>query len=619
MGGVYWPSFPSAGMVIMRRFLLTTAALVALCHPSIADLVNNPGIFPSSELTTGNCLQATGQNTVTTTATPCGSGSGGGNVTGPTSSTIGAIPVWSNGTGTGLADSAILAANIPTLGANNVWGGVNSFLMRPIFNGATPWDSANFNPALYLLISSLPATLAPYLTIASATATYLTITAAQATYETIAAAQGTYLPLTGGTLSGLLTAPGYTLNGPINTWKPISFNTNGGQRWQIGSDNVGEVGANSGSNFDFFAYADNGAVLSNPLTIVRATGQVSMLLRPTWGGFTPWDSGNLNPATFSTPASIAAALVPYLKIADAATTYLTQANAAATYTTPAEVNAALANFLTIANAANTYLTIANAASAYLTQANAASTYLTQATAAATYATVSGVQSAYFRISGGTITGATAFNIRPTFNGATPWDSANLPSPLSAATAAATYMPLAGGIFTGGVQFNQTPTIANQALPVGDSSPDIGTTSWVQAVITARVGTNGPYIPLAGHGMPYDIPFTSQGLPVPGPVGAPFVVLQYVAVRSLSIPQSFAGSFIVARSPAHAAAQLTISQLGSFSGEIGTVSFPAGSTSGVFSATSGKFVIQPGDTITITTAINDTTLGGISGNILAVMN
>jgi hypothetical protein len=140
--------------MVMRGFLLSSVALAALSVTVHAQgLVTNPLIFPTATFTTGNCIQATGATSVASTGAPCGSGGGTGGITGPTTSTIGAIPVWSNGTGTGLADSSILAANIPTLGADQMWGGNNSYAIRPIFNGATPWDSANLTPGDYVTLA----------------------------------------------------------------------------------------------------------------------------------------------------------------------------------------------------------------------------------------------------------------------------------------------------------------------------------------------------------------------------------------------------------------------------------------------------------------------------------
>jgi hypothetical protein len=76
------------------------------------------------------------------------------------------------------------------------------------------------------------------------------------------------------------TAPAYNVSAATGTWKPISFNTNGSQRWQIGSDNSAESGTNAGSNFGVFCYTDNGASLFQPIAITRSTGIVNFSKTP---------------------------------------------------------------------------------------------------------------------------------------------------------------------------------------------------------------------------------------------------------------------------------------------------------------------------------------------------
>jgi hypothetical protein len=64
----------------------------------------------------------------------------------------------------------------------------------------------------------------------------------------------------------------------------------------------------------------------------------------------------------------------------------------------------------------------------------------------------------FQTTGGTITGPTSFSSRPVFNGATPWDSANVPYPFQTT----------GGTITGPTSFSQRPTF-NGATPWDSSN------------------------------------------------------------------------------------------------------------------------------------------------------
>jgi hypothetical protein len=109
---------------------------------------------------------------------------------------------------------------------------------------------------------------------------------------------GGYLPLTGGSLSGGLTATGYleadgvgatpiggasNINGALRLNKAVGGSsvitgyTNGSQRWQIYlGTNVAESGGNAGSDFQINNYSDTGGVLAASIIIPRATGAVNI-------------------------------------------------------------------------------------------------------------------------------------------------------------------------------------------------------------------------------------------------------------------------------------------------------------------------------------------------------
>jgi hypothetical protein len=63
------------------------------------------------------------------------------------------------------------------------------------------------------------------------------------------------------------------------------------------------------------------------------------------------------------------------------------------------------------------------------------------------------------------TGITTFSERPMFSTATPWDSLNLPYPLSTTVAASTYLPLAGGTLTGNLN-GTTVSLSGSLLAAG---------------------------------------------------------------------------------------------------------------------------------------------------------
>lgn len=122
----------------------------------------------------------------------------------------------------------------------------------------------------------------------------------------------------------------------------------------------------------------------------------------------------------------------------------------------ASASTALTNLggLSAATAASTYLTQANAASTYAVKANNLSDLASASTArtnlglgtAATVATGTSGATIPLLSAANTWTLAQTFTVRPTFNGATPYDTGNLTiaNYLTTATAATTYAPLPAG-------------------------------------------------------------------------------------------------------------------------------------------------------------------------------
>lgn len=60
----------------------------------------------------------------------------------------------------------------------------------------------------------------------------------------------------------------------------FAFQTAGVLRWQVGSNNGAESGANAGSDFTIVARTDTGTLIDVPLTVTRASGGAIALTRP---------------------------------------------------------------------------------------------------------------------------------------------------------------------------------------------------------------------------------------------------------------------------------------------------------------------------------------------------
>lgn len=111
----------------------------------------------------------------------------------------------------------------------------------------------------------------------------------------------------GGNVTGqVITANnGAVITGAAETYRSLSIQTSGSNRWQIGATNAAESGGNAGSDFFIFNYSDAGAVVSTPLSIVRATGQtrLSALALPLTGYLKGNGSGVSLTASSTVPLS----------------------------------------------------------------------------------------------------------------------------------------------------------------------------------------------------------------------------------------------------------------------------------------------------------------------------
>ena len=92
-----------------------------------------------------------------------------------------------------------------------------------------------------------------------------------------------------GTFAGALTAWNAVLTG---AYPSVQTYVGGALRYYFGWD---------GATYTLNRYNAAGTYLNTPLAVSDANGALTFALRPTWRGFTPWDTGNLaNPANCST-------------------------------------------------------------------------------------------------------------------------------------------------------------------------------------------------------------------------------------------------------------------------------------------------------------------------------
>jgi hypothetical protein len=269
-----------------------------------------------------------------------------------------------------------------------------------------------------------------------------------------------------------------TVNNSSGTFERYTTNTNNSPTWEWGTDGTAQTGSNAGSNFGLWAIADSQATLYQALSINRANGSTAFYSRPTFGGNLAWDAGNFNPANYAalSGSSFSGTLTNSATqpvVSDSSTHIPTTAwvqGAISSAVTGGTVSPTFTGTTTVQNLTATGTATFGGAN----QFNGASTFANNAqfNAPATF----------------TSTGASSFSVRPTFNGATPWDSSNF-SPsnyLTINAAASTYVPLSGIVTLSGIYtFSNSPQVPTATS--GDNSNNAASTAFVQAMAGTGIG------------------------------------------------------------------------------------------------------------------------------------
>jgi len=86
------------------------------------------------------------------------------------------------------------------------------------------------------------------------------------------------------TSTSTLTNQGLVVTNSAATYRSIKLQTAGSDRWLLQANNVAESGANSGTNFEFTAVADNGATQNQVFTVSRSTRVLDFKQTPTING-----------------------------------------------------------------------------------------------------------------------------------------------------------------------------------------------------------------------------------------------------------------------------------------------------------------------------------------------
>jgi hypothetical protein len=109
-----------------------------------------------------------------------------------------------------------------------------------------------------------------------------------------AAAAQTFVPANYALLVGATFSGDITISRSAGVSKRFLLGTAGSLRWEFGADSTAESGSNSGTNFFLSRYTDGGLFAGSPITINRATGQVSLETTPLVGANIVYHAGNVS-------------------------------------------------------------------------------------------------------------------------------------------------------------------------------------------------------------------------------------------------------------------------------------------------------------------------------------
>jgi hypothetical protein len=233
--------------------------------------------------------------------------------------------------------------------------------------------------------------------------------AAAASAAQAAAVLSSALPLTGGRLTGNLTvnpAAGdglVTVDRSVGSFGGLEIKTGGLTRWRFGADNTAEPGANAGSNIVLYGFSDAGSLLGPCFAYNRQTGNFLIGLAPASD-----DGVNAVQVAGRIKSSSGGFVFPDGSV---------QASSGAAKGANSDI--------TSLSGLTTALSVAQGGTGATTAANAR-TNLGLGTAATVNTGTSGGTIPLLNAAN-TWALLQTFTVRPTFNGATPWDSANLTS------------------------------------------------------------------------------------------------------------------------------------------------------------------------------------------------
>ena len=283
----------------------------------------------------------------------------------------------------------------------------------------------------------------------------------------------------------------FSISSPSGSSKLVRFQTAGSSRWELGSNNAPETGANNGSDFIISRYDDTGAYIDSPFSIERDTGVATLAsldigntdttITRSSGGVLAIE-GNVvpSPASQANGDMLYRGASSWARLAAGTSGQVLQTNgagAAPTWVTPSAT--AITGVVAVANGGTGVTSSTGTGSVVLSGSPAftGTPSLPTGATAVTQAVDTGgnlIATTGYVVGQGYLKSATASSTYLT--------SATASSTyLTSATAASTYAPLASPALTG------TPTAPTPTA--GDNDTSIATTAFVQTAVAGVVAVN----------------------------------------------------------------------------------------------------------------------------------
>ena len=283
----------------------------------------------------------------------------------------------------------------------------------------------------------------------------------------------------------------FSISSPSGSSKLVRFQTAGSSRWELGSNNAPETGANNGSDFIISRYDDTGAYIDSPFSIERDTGVATLAsldigntdttITRSAGGVIAIE-GNVvpSPASQANGDMLYRGASSWARLAAGTSGQVLQTNgagAAPTWVTPSAT--AITGVVAVANGGTGVTSSTGTGSVVLSGSPAftGTPSLPTGATAVTQAVDTGgnlIATTGYVVGQGYLKSATASSTYLT--------SATASSTyLTSATAASTYAPLASPALTGNPTA-PTPT-------AGDNDTSIATTAFVQTAVAGVVAVN----------------------------------------------------------------------------------------------------------------------------------